>query len=300
MPDTLLPRRSVDVGGVPFDTAVLGEGSPTVVFVNGMGSPLEEWTLVAPAIAERCRVVCYDRRQAPRQGPVPAHSAAEIAADLHQLLDALDVTGPLVMVGHSWGGAVIRRYAFDYPEDITGMVYVDATHEGLKAMTSPPPGTRVLHTGSTFLLRSGPIRRGVTRSLGFERLPAAEQALVDGLPWLADGRTGRAEFAGIATSLLELGRVAPALPSVPTRVLLAAGRPTLTTKLSGRQLATIRKCWEQAVADRNDITLQIVADSGHYISLDQPQAVIDAIDDVLTLVAQGRTAPISPGTKTSS
>jgi len=290
----LLQRQPVDVGGTSFNTVVLGEGQPTVVFVNGLGSPLEEWVLVAPAIAERSRVVCYDRRTAPEKGPLVPHDAESIAADLHDLLKALDVTGPVVLVGHSWGGAVIRRYAYDHGDGVAGMVFVDASHEGMKAMIPKRPRlTMAIYTSTTIPLRFGPIRRRLLRMLGFDRLPPAERDDVYALPWLAKGRTGRAEYAGIGPSLLELGRLAPDLPSVPSRVLLAGGRAGWMAKAGAKQAATVRAVWEQAVAGRSDITLRSVAGSGHYICLDEPQAVIDAITEVLGEVSRGpaRTAP---------
>lgn len=288
MEDSVLHRQPVNIGGVALDAVVLGDGRPTVVFVNGLGSPLEEWALVAPRIAASCRVVCYDRRPVPPAGRVPTHTAEQSAADLHQLLSALQVPGQVVLVGHSWGGAVIRRYAYDHPDDVAGLVFVDASHEGMKAMIPKRPRAALaLYTSTTLALRIGPLRRRLLRSLGFDRLPAAAQATVDGLRWVADGRTGRAEYAGIGPSLRELGRIAPHLPQVPTRVLLAAGRPGLASKLGARQTATVRDVWEQAVAGRSEITLDSIADSGHYISLDQPQAVVDAIEDVVARVSPG-------------
>lgn len=283
----MLQRRPVEVGGVAFDTVMLGDGPPTVVFVNGLGSPLEEWALVAPTIAKRCRVVCYDRRPAPLKGRVPTHDAAQMSADLDQLLDALDVTGPLVLVGHSWGGAVVRRYAVDHPDDIAGIVFVDASHENLKGMIPTRPMhalSRALYATTTLALRAGPFRRRLLRMLGFDRLPPAALIAVHDLPWRANGRTSRAEFAGIADSLRELGRIAPQLPPVPTRVLLAPGRSGWQAKVGGKQAAAVRAVWEQAAADRSDVTVESVPGSGHYISLDQPQAVIDAVEDVLNKV----------------
>lgn len=276
----LLTRESVDANGVSLEAVALGDGPPTVVFVNGLGAPLEEWALVAPQVAERCRVICYDRRVPPRTGPVPAHDTSLIVGDLHELLRALNVTGPLVLVGHSWGGAVIRRYCAEHAADVVGLVYVDATHENIKGM-KPTRFSRALYSGSTAMLRVGLIRRRMLRSLGFERLSQDAWSSVDELAWLAEGRVSLAEYAGIGPSLQELAATAPELHRVPSRVLLAAGRPGLMTKLAARQIAAIRAVWEQAVSGRDDITLQVVADSGHYISLDQPQAVIDAIDDVL-------------------
>ncbi|HVU61606.1 MAG TPA: alpha/beta hydrolase [Mycobacteriales bacterium] len=275
----LSPRKAVEVGGVAFDTVMAGDGPVTVVFVNGLGAPLEEWALVAPVIAEHCRVVCYDRRLATAKGA--AHHAAQVADDLQQLLATLGVSGPLLLVGHSWGGALIRRFRWEHPDHVVGMVYVDATHENIKGM-HPTRFSRVLYAASTFPLRAGVIRRRLLHSLGFENLSPELQAEVDNMTWIADGRTALAEYAGIGPSLTELAEIAPDLPPVPTQVLLAAGRPGLLTKLAGKQLAAIRKVWEQAVSGRDDITLQVVADSGHYISLDQPEAVITAINDVLS------------------
>ena len=284
MTGALLERRSVDVGGTAFQAVVLGDGGPTVVLVNGLGSPLEEWSLVAPSIAEHRRVVCYDRRPASERGPVPPHEAAHMGADLRALLDALGVSGPLVLVGHSWGGAVIRRFAHEHPADVVGLVFVDASHERIKGMT-PNRGSKALYTTSTAILKVGPVRRRLLRTLGFDRLPEADLRSVNGLTWLAKGRTSLAEYGGIGPSLAELAVVAPELPKVPTRVLLAGGRPGLTTKLGGKQMAGIRAVWEQAVAGRDDIVLSVVPGAGHYISLDDPQAVIDAVEAVLAEVS---------------
>lgn len=280
----VLSRQPVDAGGIALDTVVLGDGPVTAVFVNGLGAPLEEWALVAPVIAERCRVVCYDRRTAPPNGRLPTHDAAQVAADLDRLLDALGVTGPLILVGHSWGGPLIRRYASAHPNSVAGMVFIDASHENIKGI-KPTWFTRALYTTSTMALRVGPIRRRLLRMLGFDRLPPETLAFLGTLPWLAEGRTALAEYGGIGASLRELELIAPDLPPVPIRVLLAAGRPGLITKLGARQIAAIRAVWEKAVAGRDEFSLQIVPDSGHYVSLDQPQVVIDAIDDVARRVS---------------
>lgn len=284
MESGVLPRQSVTAGDAAFDTVLLGDGAPTVVFVNGLGSPLEEWALVAPAIARHCRVLCYDRRTPPPDGPLPTHDAARLAADLHQLLTAVGVSGPLVLVGHSWGGALIRRYAVEHPDDVAGLVFVDASHENIAAMVREPGrATRALYATSTLALRFGPFRRRLLGMLGFDRLARAELTAVNSLAWRDYGRGSRAEYAGVAPSLRELGEIAPKFPRVPTRILLGAGRPGLTAKLARKQLASVRNAWEQA-ADGTGVTVQSVPDSGHYISLDQPQAVIDAIEDVLSQV----------------
>lgn len=287
METALLQRQPVEAAGASFDTVLLGEGPLTVVFVNGLGSPLEEWALVAPAVAEQCRVVCYDRRSAPRRGPVPTHDASQMVSDLDAILDAVDVTGPLVLVGHSWGGAVVRTYVATHPDRVKGVVLVDASHENIRGMM-PTRFSRLLYTASGTMLRVGPLRRRLLGSLGFEHLPPTEQRFVGRLPWVAEGRTSRAEYAGIGRSLTELKETAPDLPPVPTRVLLAGGRPGVMMKLGAKQIAAIRAVWDQAVAGRDDVELQVVEGAGHYISLDRPQAVIDAVNAVVEALPSAR------------
>ena len=279
MTAAVLQKESVTVGEATFNAVVLGEGQPTVVLINGLGTSLEEWTLVAPAVAKRARVVSYDRRDAPSDGPIPRHNGTEIVQDLHDLLSALGIDGPLVLVGHSWGGALARLYAATYPTDVVGLVLVDATHENIRGMI-PNATTETIYGISTFAFRVGPLRRVLLRSLGFDQLPATEAVAVERQSWRLQTRTARAEYSGIAETLRELRSTAPALPNVPTRVLVAGGRG-LAAKVGAKQLKAIRAVWEKAVEGRDAVILRSVPDSGHYISLEQPNAVIDAIEEIL-------------------
>lgn len=98
-----MERRSVDIGSTALDASVAGNGPVTVVFENGMGTSLEEWDAIAPRISERARTLRYDRRRAPAAGRLSPRTGAEMASDLEQLLAALALSPPYVLVGHSWG-----------------------------------------------------------------------------------------------------------------------------------------------------------------------------------------------------
>ncbi len=106
-----------------------GEDGPTVLFESGLSSPLEMWGWIQPAVAESVPTLAYDRAGIgwSRPGPKP-RTAGRIADELERLLDVLGVTGKLVLVGHSYGGMLLRGFAQRHPERVAGVVLVDAAH----------------------------------------------------------------------------------------------------------------------------------------------------------------------------
>jgi pimeloyl-ACP methyl ester carboxylesterase len=107
----------------------MGEGSPTVVLETLSGGTSSYWGWVQPEVAMRTRVCVYDRagRGWSEADPEPI-SLERTARNLHTLLVNARVDGPYVLVGHSIGGIYVRQFAVQYPEDVAGIVLVDAAH----------------------------------------------------------------------------------------------------------------------------------------------------------------------------
>jgi pimeloyl-ACP methyl ester carboxylesterase len=122
--------RSVDIGGRSLNIHCVGEGQPTVVFVSGRTAPGYVWTPTQRGVSAFTRACWYDRADLgwSDSGPDPAWGE-QAARDLHQLVRHAPIARPLVLVGHSFGGYVIRLYHHAYPGEVSGMVFVDTALE---------------------------------------------------------------------------------------------------------------------------------------------------------------------------
>ena len=127
------PGQFVDVGGDRLHLSMLGakHDGPTVILESGLAFPAVEWALAQPEVAAFARVVAYDRPGLgwSEDGSQP-HDALHIAQQLHIALQQAGITGPYVFVGHSAGGLYARAFATQYPNEVVGMVFVDATTPG--------------------------------------------------------------------------------------------------------------------------------------------------------------------------
>ena len=137
-----MPGQLIDVGGHSLHLSCTGSGTPTVVLEPGAGGMSSNLGWIAPAVARDTRVCVYDR--AGRGWSEPADTAqdgAQIATDLHTLLQRGHVPGPYVLAGHSFGGLYVLTFAARYPDEVAGMVLVDSTAPASAAKPgAPSPG----------------------------------------------------------------------------------------------------------------------------------------------------------------
>jgi pimeloyl-ACP methyl ester carboxylesterase len=125
------PGKLVDIGGRRLHLNIMGEdtGGPTVILEAGMASTSSNWAWVQREIAKTTRVVAYDRAglgwSDPGEKPL---DAAKSARDLHTALRRAGIQPPYVLAGHSYGGLVVRMFADQYPDEVTGLVLVDSSH----------------------------------------------------------------------------------------------------------------------------------------------------------------------------
>ena len=141
-----MPGQLIDVGGHSLHLSCTGSGTPTVVLEPGAGGMSSSLGWIAPAVARDTRVCVYDRAGRGWSEPADTQDGAQIATDLHTLLQRGHVPGPYVLAGHSFGGLYVLTFAARYPDEVAGMVLVDSTAPAAMATPgTPSPG----HGGSS-------------------------------------------------------------------------------------------------------------------------------------------------------
>ena len=103
-----------------------GSGGPTVLFEAGIGATNLNWRHIQETVSSFTGTASYDRGGLGFSSRcLTARTPTNIAQELHNLLEQADIKPPYVLVGHSFGGLVMRRYALLFPEDVSGVVLVD-------------------------------------------------------------------------------------------------------------------------------------------------------------------------------
>lgn len=121
----------VDVGGRRLYVECVGSGSPTVVLEAGFGGASESWTAVLPESGRTTRTCAYDRAGLGASDAMSGvHDAGDEIRDLARLLDRARIEPPYVLVGHSYGGLLVRLFARAHADQTGGVVLVDAVGRG--------------------------------------------------------------------------------------------------------------------------------------------------------------------------
>ena len=223
-PAVAMRGQLVDVGPYRLHLECHGSRGPTVVLEPGAGGSAASMGLIAPAVARDSRVCVYDR--AGRGWSDPAASppdGAQIATDLHRLLDRAHVPGPYVLAGHSFGGLYVRTYAAKYPDEVAGLVLVDSTAANNTPVSPPKAGSYSVlkHVSSLFATTS---RLGVGRLLAdtsFSDLPPKYRDDARATAATAKEMSGVLDEYGVANrSVAEAGRLR-SLDAKPLIVLTA-------------------------------------------------------------------------------
>ncbi len=281
-----LPGLLVNVGGHRLHIHCTGQGSPTVVMESGMSGWSTDWILVQPQIAQTTRVCSYDRAGYgwSESGPQPRDSQ-QISRELRTLLLRAGIQGKYILVGHSLGGLFVQLYAKLHPDQVAGLVLIDSVHPAQslrmnEAVRQKYEGNLTTLTRfSSFAAPSGLLRMfNQPETIIANKLPVEDQNMTRALAFQTKAYRALAdEMAVFEASQLEV-RQAGALPRISITVLSSSLVQDFPPGFEGDQIKTL---WDELQHDftrqaPNVLHLQ-AKNSGHYIHLDQPKLVVEAV-----------------------
>ena len=115
---------------VKFNTFIKGTGSPTIVFESGLGTPLNNWVSIQTRISDNYKTISYDRKGIGQSPATESPRTIEnLVNDLDILISQNKIDGPIVLVGHSLGGHIVRKYQQSFPSKVAGLFLIDPTNE---------------------------------------------------------------------------------------------------------------------------------------------------------------------------
>jgi len=293
-----------------------GHGSPTVILEGGITTALVYWGLVQPAIAADTRVCSYDRAGLGFSDASPrATNADNNNDDLQRLLAAARIAPPYVFVGASAGGLYSRLYIYTHPGQVVGLVLVDSSHEDQDEMFRTTasrsftqqqwdlafldvslakrrtcivaakegtitPGSElfencIFHTDQlSHAVQESENQREMTRAFQSTQ-HSEEESFMRSTAWQV--RAAKRSLGDLPLIVLTRDRFPPPPDATRERLNIMEVRFQRWLALA-RDLAAMSSRGQQ----------RVVTGAGHDIELDRPQAVIDAIREV---VAAARTHP---------
>ena len=295
--------RLVDIGqGRQLFMMEMGDGDgPSVIFESGIGATSQNWAKIQHSVSAFAHTVSYDRLGLGWSTPaVSDRIPSKVVEELRAMLRAADIVPPYLLVGHSFGGLVVRYFAAEYPDEVVGALLVDA----MRTDEWPPVdesqrrvldrgiqllkwGVPIAYSGlarlttMSFFHRSGRFTKLFTRATGghnvldrvtseLNKMPAAVWPIV-AAHWSnpAYFRGMTAHIQGVPGTVIEMLNAKPVV-GVPV-VLLTPGHPKAISEVDLRKIGP-------------DAEQLIAQNSGHWIHLDEPELVIEQIREMIASV----------------
>lgn len=285
-----IPGQLVDVGPYELHLYCTGSGTPAVVLDSGLGDTYISWRKVQPQIAQFTRVCSYDRAGLgfSYYSRHPSTSK-DFAEELRILLHNAAIPTPYILVGHSMGGFDVRLYVILYRSDVAGMVLVDSSHPEQQKRLPP----ELKDMDATWLREQEffefTMPFGIPRLLGF----CGSDAEV---------RAAECNFHNVREAVAELKSVSESAAQAATTgslgdlplVVLSHDPDKPQPDLPEDLVKPTNDAWEKMQEELTHLSTrgtQIIAkNSGHYIQLDRPDLVIEAVRQVVDQTRQTQSA----------
>lgn len=285
------PGEMIDVGGHRLHLYCIGEGEATLIIDTGAADWSLSWLALQEDLSERTRTCVYDRAglgwseagQAPRTSETLVH-------ELHTLLANANIEPPYIFLGHSLGGYNARIYHEQYPDDLAGMILLESAHpDQWNQLPAEVEGLVEEQVGllNTMALLSN---FGIVRVI----LPAHAHHSDD---FQGIYRSHMATSRHMTASAYELGGGIESARQVPDRSLddLPLVVVTAANSFDAFRDFTDNLPFEEAEAAWQSLQLELAglstnsthlisANATHNIHFDDPEIVIEAVEQMLSML----------------
>ena len=270
-----------------------GARNPLVVFEAGLGASASSWLSVQRAVAAHARTVSYDRAGYGGSDPdTEPRTLSRMADDLAALIDACNEPQPVVLVGHSLGGPILRAFAAAHPDRVAGLCLIDATVS--EVMNPVAPKAVAVMASALRLLRKVGLADVVTKALLpklSEELSPADRTVmlrdVAAAGWSEGFRREAGQLGRIREELVLLQQAG--LPDVPTVSLLG--------ERAQRGGAEQRRVLNQVVTHEMsrgvDSEALVIRGAGHLMPQQQPAATAEAIVSLVSRATRTRNGELA-------
>jgi pimeloyl-ACP methyl ester carboxylesterase len=296
------PGTLVEAAGARLHVRVIGAG-PSVILESGISASSVSWGLVQEPLSAVARVAAYDRAGYGWSPPSPfPRTMGRLVEEMRAMLEAAGLHGPHILVGHSFGGLLVRHFAAKYPDQVRGLVLADPLEPSEWHPATKNQGWRLrkgvaLSRRGAFLARTGLVRAALGLLLSGSRLlPRMVSRVSSGKgvtvtdrivgelrklpqeawPVLASHWCRPSSFQTMAEYLERLpANCAEPFDSAPLRSI-----PT-TVISAGRSSPEVIDAHRRTAAQSTRGRHLIAGDSGHWVQLDRPDLIIDGVKAML-------------------
>jgi pimeloyl-ACP methyl ester carboxylesterase len=299
------PQHLVDVDhGRRLNIYCRGSGSPTIIFDAGLGESTSTWGLVQPILAKKTRTCSYDRAGLGFSDPATrSGTTVNIADDLHRLLQAAHIAPPYILVGHSSAGMNVRVFADRYPKEVVGLVLIDPSHEDQSQRewkignanwngyaeweTSLKEGQLCVDQAMHGLVKGTEAYKKCVPNPDLYMSAAINDAATHVWSTASWQSAALSEKENIFYKSADETRATRRdFGDMPIVVMTHAPYPKAndeTQEIRDERTLVWEQMHNEVAAMSTRGVNEIVPKTGHFIQLDRPQAVIDAIEQVMSM-----------------
>ncbi|MCL4215595.1 MAG: alpha/beta hydrolase [Candidatus Hydrogenedentes bacterium] len=253
--DSATPTIAAGARDIPY--RVLGTGGPSVIFLTDWNSAAEDWYGVQDKVSQLTASLLYDRTAAAADDLQP-RTPGHVIAELEQVMSSVDLPRPYVVVGHGAGALYARLFAAKHETDVAGLVLINALHEDLDAAMA-----------------------AIMPKEAFAEYSAARDKTFS-------TRGARGEYAYLKEAYAQVHELPP-LPERAHLTIISGGTPALVPYVPEDRLDAWKVFYELQ-GRLGSLALNsrwlVARQSGHAIHQDQPEVIVDAIDQMVNLVRQ--------------